>query len=436
MISTEAIATAIAGAVINTIDVACPKCNAEPGRSCHTRTGTGPWSAAGWWTRGPEPHAARIRLAEAGYCDHCGAKAGQACTTSSGARTPRMHRARQRAVLGQMQAPTKEYVPGDYVDQVPSLAEFDGAPCELRIDCADCPAPVCVYDDAQVFRNWLRRAFPNRDEHASVAVQCGQEILRDRMSFEEAMERYFISHGTVGSFIRAAREHCTGTEVSVLEVDCPRCQAAPAQRCTTSSGRICDTSHAPRIQLARMDGCRDCGAEIGRPCVDGSGVVMERPHRVRLLTDPSRKQETVMERAAIIRAEGLTTAAAAARFGIDESNVTRSLRYGSERRTQPTGVVYYELPPGLIDIPNASRKFGVPVGTLRAWVHRGKLPRLGMLRYPADRGGRVVTSKTAVRECSIARAQTVSQETSASPRDPLEVRQMPTGEPADAEARS
>ena len=56
-------------------------------------------------------------------------------------------------------------------------------------------------------------------------------------------------------------------------------------------------------------------------------------------------------------------------------------------------VIYDELPPGLIDLPSASRKYGIALGTLHQWAYRGKIPRLGRLRGRATRGGFVVTSE-------------------------------------------
>ena len=64
--------------------------------------------------------------------------------------------------------------------------------------------------------------------------------------------------------------------------------------------------------------------------------------------------------------------------------------------------VIYEpgnLPEGLIDLPSASKKYGIPVKTLRSWVHRGKLPRRGRLRARAAGGGYIVTEQAAILYC-------------------------------------
>ena len=58
-----------------------------------------------------------------------------------------------------------------------------------------------------------------------------------------------------------------------------------------------------------------------------------------------------------------------------------------------------ELPEGLIDLPSASKKYGIKVGTLRQWIHVGKLPRKGRLRAPAKGGGYIVTDEAQIVYC-------------------------------------
>ena len=57
------------------------------------------------------------------------------------------------------------------------------------------------------------------------------------------------------------------------------------------------------------------------------------------------------------------------------------------------------LPEGLIDLPSASKKYGISVKTLRSWVQRGKLPRMGRLRARAAGGGYIVTSEAQILYC-------------------------------------
>ena len=70
--------------------------------------------------------------------------------------------------------------------------------------------------------------------------------------------------------------------------------------------------------------------------------------------------------------------------------------------SKETDDVIYEpgnLPEGLIDLPSASKKYGIKVGTLRSWVHVGKLPRMGRLRGRAPGGGYIVTRDADIEYC-------------------------------------
>ena len=51
------------------------------------------------------------------------------------------------------------------------------------------------------------------------------------------------------------------------------------------------------------------------------------------------------------------------------------------------------LPDGLIDLPTASRKYGVNGSTMRRWVISGKIPSRGRLKAPARGGGYLVLSE-------------------------------------------
>ena len=64
-----------------------------------------------------------------------------------------------------------------------------------------------------------------------------------------------------------------------------------------------------------------------------------------------------------------------------------------------TEQIYDELPDGLIDLPTAAKRYGIPVKTLGMWVHRGKLPRRGRLKAKAAGGGYIVTEESAILHC-------------------------------------
>ena len=70
-------------------------------------------------------------------------------------------------------------------------------------------------------------------------------------------------------------------------------------------------------------------------------------------------------------------------------------------RKETDDVIYEpgELPDGLIDLPSASKKYGIPGSTLRNWIRRGKLAAEGRLRAPAAGGGYVVVSQAGIEYC-------------------------------------
>ena len=68
----------------------------------------------------------------------------------------------------------------------------------------------------------------------------------------------------------------------------------------------------------------------------------------------------------------------------------------AERRNHqtPSDVpIYQELPPGLIAINEAARKYQRSRRTFQAWIRRGLLELKGRLRAPARGGGKLVVSE-------------------------------------------
>ena len=56
--------------------------------------------------------------------------------------------------------------------------------------------------------------------------------------------------------------------------------------------------------------------------------------------------------------------------------------------------VYEEIPPGMIALPVAARKYGRPITTLQSWVQRGHLPTYGRVKAPARGGGYILISES------------------------------------------
>ena len=59
-------------------------------------------------------------------------------------------------------------------------------------------------------------------------------------------------------------------------------------------------------------------------------------------------------------------------------------------------IIYSVLPPGLIDLPSAVKKYGVKLTTLHYWLRQGHLEPRGRLRAPAVGGGYVIVSESEI----------------------------------------
>ena len=55
--------------------------------------------------------------------------------------------------------------------------------------------------------------------------------------------------------------------------------------------------------------------------------------------------------------------------------------------------VYTKLPPGLITVPDAAKKYGINRRTIQAWLRQSKLDKKGRLRGSARGGGYVLMSE-------------------------------------------
>ena len=60
--------------------------------------------------------------------------------------------------------------------------------------------------------------------------------------------------------------------------------------------------------------------------------------------------------------------------------------------------VYRELPPGLITLPDAARKYEINYNSLHRWVKEGKIRSFGRLRGPAPGRGLVILMECEVLE--------------------------------------
>ncbi len=60
--------------------------------------------------------------------------------------------------------------------------------------------------------------------------------------------------------------------------------------------------------------------------------------------------------------------------------------------------IYRELPPGLITLPDAAKKFDIPKSRIREWALKGQIKTFGRLRGRAPGGGFLVLMEEEVAE--------------------------------------
>lgn len=59
------------------------------------------------------------------------------------------------------------------------------------------------------------------------------------------------------------------------------------------------------------------------------------------------------------------------------------------------------LEPKPITVKEASEVFNVPEATIRGWIHRGYLARVGRIPYPARGGGKVLVDSAQVEQLTL-----------------------------------
>ena len=96
--------------------------------------------------------------------------------------------------------------------------------------------------------------------------------------------------------------------------------------------------------------------------------------------------------------------------GLSSAEMANMITAATEEETSPANGVHpaeseevmYEpgnLPEGLIDLPSASKKYGIKPATLRMWIQRGRLPRCGRVRAPSPGRGYIVTVEADIEYC-------------------------------------
>lgn len=91
----------------------------------------------------------------------------------------------------------------DSMDAVPEFCHYEDTGCEVSDACLNCPLPQCKFDDPVWYQRNRRLA---RD------FQIMYTIQQDRLSMEEAAERYSVTVRTVFRILQRCREALSGTD--------------------------------------------------------------------------------------------------------------------------------------------------------------------------------------------------------------------------------
>ncbi len=91
------------------------------------------------------------------------------------------------------------------LDAIPELYHYEDTGCEASDSCLNCPLPRCKHDDPAWYQRNRRLA---RDFQVMYAVQ------QERLSMEEAAERFSVTVRTVFRILQRCREALAETEAT------------------------------------------------------------------------------------------------------------------------------------------------------------------------------------------------------------------------------
>ena len=100
-------------------------------------------------------------------------------------------------------------VPQDSTDAIPEFCHYEDTGCEVSDACLSCPLPQCKFDDPVWYQRNRRLA---RD------FQIMYTIQQERLSMEEAAERYSVTVRTVFRILQRCRNAMSGTSGHQVEV--------------------------------------------------------------------------------------------------------------------------------------------------------------------------------------------------------------------------
>ena len=88
----------------------------------------------------------------------------------------------------------------DPIDAIPEYCYYEDTGCEASDSCLNCPLPKCKHDDPAWYQRNRRLA---KDFHVMYTIE------RDRLSMEEAAERFSITVRTVFRILQRCRAALT-----------------------------------------------------------------------------------------------------------------------------------------------------------------------------------------------------------------------------------
>ena len=91
----------------------------------------------------------------------------------------------------------------EFMDATPEFYHYEDTGCEASPSCLNCPLPRCKYDDL---------AWYQRNRRLAKDFQMMYIIERERLSVEEAAERFSITVRTVFRILRRCRLALSDTD--------------------------------------------------------------------------------------------------------------------------------------------------------------------------------------------------------------------------------
>ena len=91
----------------------------------------------------------------------------------------------------------------ELTDTIPEFCHYEDTGCEVSAACLDCPLPRCKFDDP---------AWYQRNRRLAKDFQVMYTIQQERLSMEEAAERFSVTVRTVFRILQRCRNAMTAVD--------------------------------------------------------------------------------------------------------------------------------------------------------------------------------------------------------------------------------